>query len=129
MPFVVAHHRLILRIYLGRFVDRVRAEGLDPDDVLSAVFLKLHRANTIGTPFDPSRASPSTYIYRAISSCVSHQVDKRRRRWWEAVGRGSDAALSATAETFAPATELAPPALEPVVDVPSLDGLFASARA
>lgn len=92
MGFVEEHHELIRAVYMGRFVARVRAAGLDPDDTLQLVYLKLLKAEQGRSPYSPKRASPSTYVYLACSSVLMNEADKRRRRGWEVLG-DEDAAL------------------------------------
>ena len=52
---------------------------VDRNDVLQDVCLRIHKANTTGSPYDPSRASLSHYIYIQILSTIRNKYRKAQR--------------------------------------------------
>jgi DNA-directed RNA polymerase specialized sigma24 family protein len=84
---------------------RVRCSqlGLDIDDLLQVVYLRILVANDGRAAFDPRRASFGGYVHLQANSALRNMLDKRRRKSWLQVGyvdpttdRMEDAAWFAT---------------------------------
>ena len=93
------HELLVRRIYRRRWRGAVRAAGLDVDDVYQELLLSIERRNRGAHPYDPSRSSPSNWIFQVCRSVVVNQIAKARRRSWEVLGSSED---PATWDTAAP---------------------------
>lgn len=99
------YHEDVARILRWRFADRIRAAGLEFDDVLQAVYRSILTRNKGKNPYNPERGAVTTYIYRVCwSVCVNEWDKQRRRRLKEVVGawhidRQVDAALVAVDDT------------------------------
>lgn len=64
---------LVRRLFFARHAERVRAQGVDPDEALQEVWVKLLRAAR-SSPYDPTRGSPSTYLNRVIFSATANYL-------------------------------------------------------
>ncbi|MCB9763904.1 MAG: hypothetical protein H6739_29305 [Alphaproteobacteria bacterium] len=89
-----AQRGLVEKIFRRRWASQVRAAGLDPDDVLQAVFMGILARNQGTRPWDPAISSLSNYSYIVIRSVVRNAVDQAKRaekRGW-VVGSSNDVA-------------------------------------
>ena len=62
----------------GRFRERIRDAGLDPDDLVQDVVLKILRSRG-SSAFDPARAGAVTYVELVVRSVYTEQVAARLR--------------------------------------------------
>lgn len=93
---------LITRIFWSRIAPQAAAGGLDPEDVLQDLLIRLMRTNDGTAPFDPDRASLSTFAFVNMVSGLRNAIESKRRaerRGW--VTGEEDMALSYSASVEA----------------------------
>lgn len=69
------YHDLIIKIVRARF-DR---SGLEFDDVIQEVCLKIHRLNHGSSPYDKHKCAPSSYIYLVAQSITRDMWNKKQK--------------------------------------------------
>lgn len=69
------HYYLVRRLYLRRFAFRVEQAGMDSEDGLQEVYLRLLRKTTQpASRWNPERGALSTWLYVAMSGIVTNMV-------------------------------------------------------
>jgi len=101
-----ATYGLITRIFWARIAPQAQAGGIDPEDLLGDLWVRLLRSNEGRSPFDSRKSSLSQYAYLSSLSLLRNKIDSRKRaerRGWicggeEDVATSSDASVEAQAE-------------------------------
>ena len=95
-PTVVA---LARRMYFSRFADKVVEAGVDADDGLQEVLMRLWMKSQGASRWNPERGGLSTWLFVATGGVVLNLIDKHRRyvRRSGDVGREADASWLARA--------------------------------
>lgn len=68
------------RIVLDRYGRYIRSVRLEPEDVLSAMAVRILAANEGSAPFDPQRSDAPAYICLQAESTI-RDLRRPRRRW------------------------------------------------
>jgi DNA-directed RNA polymerase specialized sigma24 family protein len=87
------------RIYRSRFAAQVEEAGIDAEDGLQEVLMRLFLKSQGASRWNPERGGLSTWLFVATGSIVLNIIDKHRRyvRRAGTPGQGEDAAMSARA--------------------------------
>lgn len=92
--------RVVRRIYWARFSGRLEAIGIDPEDGLQDVQLRLLiKSRSEGSRWDPERGSLSKWVFVATRGIVMNLADQHQRmmRRSGALGIEGDVAVVAVA--------------------------------
>lgn len=92
----------VRRIFRKHFVHRCHGAGLEPDEVLQEVYLKILRANQGKHPYDPARSSRGRYIYlccQSVARNMRQALILRNSR--EQIGGRADIGSDSTGEARA----------------------------
>ena len=83
---LAAHHLDVRRVTLRKYGRAARRAGIDPDDLVQEVCLRIHRHNSGASAYDPSRAAMTTYIRMQARSALLNLLEKRESRIEEQLG-------------------------------------------
>ena len=83
-------------LVLSRYAEWIRREGLELDDVLGEVALRISASRV---PFDPERCSPAVYLLIQARSAIRDLVRKERRWDFDALELSEDRHPASTPRT------------------------------
>lgn len=69
----------VAKLFCSGFGRQVRREGFDMDDVLQEVYKKIMVSNQGKSPYDPSKSSFGTFVYRVAQSAFFNYRSREQR--------------------------------------------------
>lgn len=90
---LTVHYRTVRAVVMDHLAKPARARGIDVDDLVSDVCLKLLQLNHGARPFDPTRSSPYNYVLmvaRGVLTKPARKTAYRRGRTAELTEQGPD---------------------------------------
>lgn len=76
---LAARHKDIEQIIRKKFSAPAKAAGIEVEDLVQDVFIKLMRTNCGARPNDPDRASLGTFVYLVAQSVLRNEIRRKTR--------------------------------------------------